>query len=122
MSGLKINVEKTKAIWIGSLSYSNRQVCRDYKLDWTKGPFKVFGVTFTAEIYNIWDVDTNGVLTKIENICNQWSKRKLTLLGRINVIKSLALAKFIHLFLALPIPPGELVKQDGLKALNRSPE
>ena len=24
MSGLKINVEKTKAIWIGSLSYSNQ--------------------------------------------------------------------------------------------------
>lgn len=71
MSGLKINVEKTKAIWIGSLSYSNRQI-------WTQGPFKVLGETFTAEIYNIWNVDTNGVLTKIENICNQWSKRKLT--------------------------------------------
>ena len=110
MSGLKINVEKTKAIWIGSSSYSNRQICRDYKLDWTQGPFKILGVTFTAEIYNIWDVNTNEILTKIENICNQWSKRKLTLLGRITVIKSFALAKFIHLFLALPNPPGELVK------------
>ena len=79
-------------------------------MDWTQGPFKVLGVTFTAEIYNIWDVNTNEILTKIENICNQWSKRKLTLLGRITVIKSLALAKFIHLFLALPNPPGELVK------------
>ena len=56
MSGIKINVEKTKAIWIGSLSYSNRQICKDYKLDWTQGPFKVLGVTFTAEIYNIWGI------------------------------------------------------------------
>ena len=80
-------------------------------MDWTQGPFKVLGVTFTAEIYNIWDVNTNEILTKIENICNQWSKRKLTSLGRITVIKSLALAKFIHLFLALPNPPGELVKK-----------
>ena len=37
-------------------------------------------------------------------------KKKLTLIGRITIIKSLALAKFVHLFLALPNPPGELVK------------
>ena len=41
----------------------------------------------------------------------KWSKRKLTLIGRITIIKSLALAKFVHLFLALPNPPGELVKK-----------
>lgn len=38
-------------------------------------------------------------------------KRKLTLFGRITIIKSLALAKFIHLFLALPNPPGDLIKK-----------
>ena len=41
MSGLKINVEKTRAIWIGSLNNSNRQICREYNLDWTQGPFKI---------------------------------------------------------------------------------
>ena len=49
MSGLKINVEKTKAIWIGISSNSKRQLCKDYKLDWTQGPFKILGVTFTTE-------------------------------------------------------------------------
>ena len=33
MSGLKINVEKTRAIWIGSSNNSNRQICREYNLD-----------------------------------------------------------------------------------------
>lgn len=111
MSGLKINFEKTKAIWIGSLSYSTRQICKKYKLDWSQGPFKILGVTFTTEVYNIWDVNTNEIFAKIENLCKQWAKRKLTLLGRITVIKSLAMAKFIHLFLALPNPPGELIKK-----------
>ena len=41
MSGLKINVEKTRAIRIGSLSHSNRQLCREYKLDWSQGAFKI---------------------------------------------------------------------------------
>ena len=40
-----------------------------------------------------------------------FSKRNLTLFGRITVIQSLLLRKFIHLFLALPNPPGELIKK-----------
>ena len=88
MSGLKINVEKTRAIWIGSLSNSNRQLCKEYKLDWSQGPFKILGVMFTAEVFNIWDVNTEQIYKNIENICKQWSKRKLTLFGRIT-IKSL---------------------------------
>ena len=39
-----------------------------------------------------------------------WSKRKLTLIGRITVIKSLMLSRFAYLFLALPNPPGDLIK------------
>ena len=47
----------------------------------------------------------------MEKIISIWSKRKLTLPGKITVIKSLALSKFVHLFLALPNPPGALVKR-----------
>ena len=54
-------------------------------------------------------MNTKSVLNKVENIIKQWSRRKLTLFGRVTVIKSLALAKFIHLFLALPNPPGNLL-------------
>ena len=41
ISGLKINVEKTKAIWIGALSNSEIRICRNYNLDWTNGHFKI---------------------------------------------------------------------------------
>ena len=110
ISGLKINIEKTKAIWIGSLSNSNRRVCRNYQLDWTQGPFKILGVIFTTEVFDIWDVNTAPIKIQVEQLLRQWSKRKLTLFGRITIIKSLALSKFIHLFLALPNPPGDFVK------------
>ena len=39
-----------------------------------------------------------------------WSKRKLTLIGRVTVIKSLMLSKFAYQFLVLPNPPGVLLK------------
>ena len=111
MSGLKINVEKTRTIWIGSLSHSNRQLSKEYKLDWSQGSFKILGITFTAEVFDKWDVNIEQIHTSIESICKKWSKRKLTLIGRITIIKSLALAKFVYLFLALPNPPRELVKK-----------
>lgn len=111
MSGLKINVEKTRAIWIGSLGNSQRQICREYKLDWTQGAFKILGVNFSSEVFNIWDLNQNEIINSIERILKQWTKRKITLLGRITIVKSLALSKFTHLFLALPNPPGNLIKQ-----------
>ena len=45
------------------------------------------------------------------NTLNQWSKRKLSLAGRITIIESLAVSKFVHLFISLPAPPNELIKE-----------
>ena len=54
-------LKKTKGIWIGSLGNSPTRLCNNYTLDWTQGPFKILGVTFSKEIF--WDVnsiDTRG--------------------------------------------------------------
>ena len=110
MSGLKINVDKTKAIWIGSMAKSNLKLCKEYKLDWDQGPIKSLGVTFTREVFNIWDHNSAEILRKVENTLKNWSKRKIALLGKITVTKSIAISKFVHLFLALPNPPDDLVK------------
>ena len=68
-------------------------------------------MNFSSNVNDTWDLNYPEVLNKVENICKQSTKRKLTLIGRITIIKSLALAKFTPLFLALPNPPGELIKQ-----------
>ena len=108
MSGLKINIENTKAIWIGALSNSERKMCGDFQLDWTQGPFKSLGVNFATEV---WDLNTNDILTKVKCVLKQWTKREITLIGKIAIIKSLALSKFVHLFISLPDPPKEVFKQ-----------
>ena len=86
-------------------------MCKNYDLDWTQGSFKILGVNFSSDVFDIWDLNKNDVLNRIENLLAHWSKRKLSMLGRITVIKSLALSKFTHLFLALPNPPGDLIKR-----------
>ena len=80
--GLKLNIEKkTKAIWIGSLSNFEIRICRNHKLDWTQEHLKILGVTFTTEVFDIWDVNVLPIINKVESLLNQWSKRKLTLFG-----------------------------------------
>ena len=59
---------------------------------------------------NIWEHNADDIIQKINRMINAWSKRKLTLPGKITLIKSLMLAKFTHLFLALPNLPGELIE------------
>ena len=51
------------------------------------------------------------IVNKVKSMLKQWSKRKLTLFGRITIIKSLALSKFVSLFVSLPNPSAELIKE-----------
>ena len=55
-------------------------MCGDFQLDWTQGPFKILGVNFATEVYNIWDLNTNDILTKVKCVLKQWTKRKITLI------------------------------------------
>ena len=111
MSGLKINVEKTRALWIGSSCGSHETVCEELALDWSQEPLKILGVTLSPLVFNIWDLNVNEILRKVKHLLNQWSKRKLSLSGRITIIKSLAISKFVHLFISLLDPPNALIKE-----------
>ena len=58
----------------------------------------------------MWDYNAPEIFQKITKLLEIWSKRKLTFQGRITIIKSLAISTFVHLFLALPNPPGDLIQ------------
>ena len=111
MSGLKINIDKTRALWIGSSSSSTERLCEEFPLDWSQEPLRILGVTFSPLVFNIWELNSQEILLKVKNTLNHWSKRRLTLSGRITVIKSLAISKFVYLFISLPPPPNELIKE-----------
>ena len=43
-SGLCVNIDKTKVVWIGSMKNSNVRFCENYDLQWEKNEFTVLGV------------------------------------------------------------------------------
>ena len=55
-----------------------------------------------------------NILPKIDAFCNclkQWQHRKLSLIGKITVIKSFAFPKLIYPLTALPSPPEIYIKK-----------
>ena len=49
VSGLKINLSKCKAVWIGKNRFLNVKLCEDCKLIWTN-KFRLLGVDFDSNL------------------------------------------------------------------------
>ena len=111
MSGLKMNFEKTNVIWIGSMKQSQIRYLRDENFCWNPGIFRILGIQFCMDLKNITNINIQGKLHDIQKILNRWSKRDLSPLGRITVLKSLIVSKLTYLFINLPDPPSEFIKE-----------
>ena len=56
-------------------------------------------------------VNYDEVMILIRKLVHSWSRRNLTVLGRVTVVKSLILSKLTFLILTLPNPPPEFIKE-----------
>ena len=110
ISGLKINEEKTRAIWIGSSRNSTERLCQEYKLNWNQGPFEILGINFSTKIQDIPKLNYEGIADKIKSIFKSWKKRNLTLLGKVRIIKTLALSKLVYFLINIPRPPDNVMQ------------
>ena len=105
VSGLKMNSSKTKAVWVGNKKYSDQIICPNMKLNWSHENFRVLGIDFSLDLNCITDINFTKKIKEVKAILKSWQHRKLTLLGKITVIKTLALPKLIHLLTSLPNLP-----------------
>ena len=110
ITGLKINFSKTQVIWIGSKKYSSDRLCENWNLSWGKTTFTVLGINFDVDISKITKINYEKYLKKMKGLFKQWNKRNLTPIGKITVVKSLILPVLNHLFIALPNPSIEIIK------------
>lgn len=111
ISGLGVNVEKTNVVWFGSMKGSDHTLCNEYSLHWETNNFSMLGIIMSTNLNDISQINYDSKLREVKSVFQTWSKRVLTPLGKLIVIKSLALPKLNHLFLALPNPSDDLIKQ-----------
>ena len=110
-SGLNPNLQKTSCVWLGSKTGSEEVLCTDHNLSWTNEPFVLLGIKFSTNIQDIPDINFGDRLGEIKKIISAWSKRQLSPLGKIVVIKSIILPKLTHLFVSLPKPSFDWLKE-----------
>ena len=111
-SGLKVNIEKTKAVWLGSKRFSKDILLPEKNLAWVfNEPFDILGITFFVETQQIVEYNYRMKLDEVRKLLDSWSWRLLSIIGKIHVIKSLAVSKFVHLFTTLPTPNDSFLKE-----------
>ena len=109
ISGLKISVTKTKAVWFGQNYNSNVKLCPDLALKWEK-TFNLLGINFHN---NLERMETNFTtkIESIERLLSCWFYRYITPYGKVTIIKTLALSKLSHVALIVPNPSKQMFKQ-----------
>ena len=108
ISGLKINVDKTKVVKFGKNRDSSDVLCQDLNLIWTN-KFTSLGINYDVnDLDNITELNIEPKLSEIDTLIKIWRNRNLTLVGKVVLIKSLLISKFIHILLSLPSPKETL--------------
>ena len=107
--GLYVNIEKTKVVWIGYEKGSNRRFCEEHNLSWESDEFTVLGITFPKHLVDKIEVNYRVKIDEMKKLFLCWSKRILTPVGKITVIKTLALPKINHLIFSLHSPTNKIM-------------
>ena len=92
-SGLKANVDKTKLYNIGTTEIPNHAMGGFH---FAKDDIVLLGITITTDEQKSVDKNFTPRLRAIQNILKQWSRRKLSLKGKITIINALALSLIVY--------------------------
>ena len=104
ISGLKVNTDKTTLVWIGKKRYSKDKIHVDKSLVWGANLFSPLGIKFSVDLDKMPDLNYTPVIESIKRLLHVWKQRHLTPIGKICVIKTLALSKLNHILLSIPAP------------------
>ena len=101
-SGPELNKSKTEAMW---LEKNRPQSASPFDINW---PHKCMclGACFSHDSETSTKDNFEKKLLSLEKCLNIWSSGDLTLYGKINIIKSLALSKIFFVTSVLSIPNG----------------
>ena len=103
ISGLKLNVTKTEVLWFGSLSGKTDVLFPERKLKWTTNKVKALGTYFSTKAEEAWKQNFQEKIEKpIRKLTENWSFRRLSLLGKVTVIKTLLASQLVYILTPLP--------------------
>jgi hypothetical protein len=111
ISGLKTNIEKTIAYRMGKLEDEDRnQPEVKYGLEWKTLPVHLLGITITNDTNSSIESNFQDKLQGIDLLTRIWSRRNLSIKGKLTIINSILIPKLIYPSTILDAPE-EVVKE-----------
>ena len=101
VSALRLNDKKTEALWIRSMVGKNEKLIPEKNFKWPENRVKVLGVWISTDPIVTLKLKYTEKLEKIRNLLSCWEYQRLTFLGKIQVIKSLALSQLTYILTPL---------------------
>jgi len=101
VSGLRLNDKKTEALWIGVSIGNDKILLSGKEFKWPKDRVKSLGLWISTDPELSASLNYNEKLEKVKEILRCWKYRRLTLLGKITVIKSIVVSQLVYLLLPL---------------------
>jgi len=90
VSGLVVNNSKTETMWLGK--WKNRSDT-PFNFNWPVDPICTLGVFFSYNTTKADKLNFDEKLRNMNKILNIWKNRKLTLIGKINIVKTSSFIK-----------------------------
>ena len=109
ISGLTVNTDKTKLVWMGKKRHSKDKIESQVKLVWGTTEFELLGLHFSVDLELMPHLNYGPALNKVKKILNQWKRRHLSPLGKITVLKTFVVSSFNHIFSSIPSPTKEFI-------------
>jgi len=93
ISGLEVNKHKTEAMWLGSWRNCNE---KPFGFKWPQNSIYALGVHFSYDRVLANKLNFEEKVYTLKQTLHSWKRRNLTLIGRINIVKTLGLAKLVY--------------------------
>ena len=104
LSGLKINYDKCYVKRVGPCRMFDTVFCEHLPLIWTSDTITYLGIKIPHDINDVTCVNFAMKSHDVENCLKPWSARKLSIMGKVTIIRSLVMPKLTYCFSMLPNP------------------
>ena len=97
ISGLRLNMKKTKAMWIGSSKYKKTKILEFHSI-------KILGAHLSYNAVKNNDANFFSKIRKMKTKLNLWQTRDLTLFGKSVLAKTLGASQLIYTASLMTVP------------------
>ena len=89
-------------LWIGANAGSEEKLCPENDLRWTRDKVKTLGVCLSTDPEIMLKANYEEKITKLKASLGCWELRRLSLFGKITVLKSLIVSQLTYILSPLP--------------------